>query len=281
MPAPPPDTRSHPGRVTDVRDTGDDGIVLRIALETPLPDLRAGRFFMVRRQDDLSPAIPRPFSTYKQLPNGELEFLIKVMGRGTQALASCLPGTEVLAVGPLGNGWPTLDGDGAPWVMVGGGIGSVPFYMGIAQALAGMDGATPADPSNITFIYGGRTKGFLYDIGHFEALGVNVIGATDDGTFGFHGNVVQALEAEWASGRLPEKVRLLTCGPDPMMEAVVHVAKERGLECHVSLETMMGCGVGICNGCAVPTEPDGPLGSWPMAKCCVDGPVFPATSIRM
>lgn len=281
MPAPPPDARSLPARVTDVRDTGDDGIVLRIAFETPFPSLRAGRFFMVRRQDRLSPAIPRPFSVYRQLDSGELEFLIKVMGPGTQALAACTPGTEVLAVGPLGNGWPTLDGDGPPWVMIGGGIGSVPFYMGIQQALAGMDGATRARPENLTFIYGGRTAGFLYDIERFEALGVRVIGATDDGSSGFHGNVVQALEAEWAAGRLPETVRLLTCGPDPMMEAVVAVANARGLDCHVSLETMMGCGVGICNGCAVPTNPDGPLGAWPVAKCCVEGPVFAASAIEL
>ena len=108
-----------------------------------------------------------------------------------------------------------------------------------------------------------------------------MLAATDDGSRGFHGNVVQHLEAEWEAGRIPEKVRLLACGPEPMMAAVARTAERRGLECWVSLETLMGCGVGICNGCAVETKPDGPMGDWPIAKCCVEGPVFPALAIHV
>jgi hypothetical protein len=43
----------------------------------------------------------------------------------------------------------------------------------------------------------------------------------------------------------------------------------------------MGCGVGICNGCVVPTRPDGPMGAWPNAKCCVEGPVFSIEAITV
>ena len=85
----------------------------------------------------------------------------------------------------------------------------------------------------------------------------------------------------WAAQELPETVRLLACGPDAMMQAVAQVARDRDLDCWLSLETYMGCGVGICNGCAVMTEPEGELGDWPVAKCCVDGPVFPARAIRL
>ena len=214
-----------------------------------------------------------------QHDDGDLEFLIKIMGRGTRALAESLPGTELLAVGPLGFGWPTLDGDGPPWVMVGGGIGSVPFYMGIEQALAGMDGARPVDSDSITYVYGGRHAGFLYDLEEFEKLGVRVLATTDDGSAGFQGNVVQCLEDQWSRGLLPERVRLLACGPEPMMEAVAHLAEARGLDCWLSFETLMGCGVGICNGCAVMTSADGSMSSWPVAKCCVDGPVFNARDV--
>jgi dihydroorotate dehydrogenase electron transfer subunit len=279
MPAPPPDARSVRAEVVSVRSTGDDGVVLRIRPEAAPAPLRAARFFMLRRTDALSPAIPRPFSVYRQYDSGDLEFLIKVMGRGTRALAESRPGTELLAVGPLGLGWPTLDGDGPPWAMVGGGIGSVPFYMGIEQALAGMDGATPVARDAVTFVYGGRHAGFLYDLEEFVELGVRVLAATDDGSAGFHGNVVQCLEDRWASGELPEKVRLLACGPEPMMAAVARTAEERGLDCWLSFETLMGCGVGICNGCAVMTSADGALADWPVAKCCVDGPVFHAHDV--
>ena len=80
---------------------------------------------------------------------------------------------------------------------------------------------------------------------------------------------------------MPQDVRLLCCGPEPLMEAVERLGHERGLATWVSLETLMGCGVGICNGCPVPTRPDGPMGAWPNAKCCVEGPVFSTEAIAL
>ncbi len=289
MPAPPTDCRVRRGEVLAVRPSGEDGVVLalRPSPVDPLvnppenPPVRAGRFFMLRREDALSPAIPRPFSVYREREGGVLEFLIKVVGPGTRALSTSAVGTRVLTVGPLGAGWPTLDGDGAPWVMIGGGIGSAPFYMAIQQALQGMHGAGAVPASHLTFLYGGRRAGFLYDLDEFTELGVRVLAATDDGSLGFHGNVVECLEQQWERGDLPDQVRILTCGPEPMMRAVARVAADRGLRCWLSLETLMGCGVGICNGCAVETVEGGALGKWPVAKCCVDGPVFAASDIRI
>lgn len=273
MPAPPADARSHLGRATAVEPCGDDGVILRLELDEPLPPLRAARFFMLRREDRLSPAIPRPFSLYRQTGR-ELEFLIKVMGAGTSALARSTVGTPLRVIGPLGNGWPTLDGDGPPWVMLAGGIGSAPFYMAIHQALAGMDGARPARREQVTMLYGAARAGLLYDLKRFESLGVSVATCTDDGSHGMRGNVVQLLEEKWRRGELPRDVRLLACGPERMLEAVERLAATHALACWLSLETVMGCGVGICNGCPVQTRADGPLAAWPNAKCCVEGPVF-------
>ena len=109
MPAPPPDAGSQRATVREVRPSGSDGVVLTLDLEQPFERLRAGRFFMLRRDDALSPAIPRPFSVFRQREDGGLEFLIKVMGAGTRALADCRPGDRLVAVGPLGNGWPVLE----------------------------------------------------------------------------------------------------------------------------------------------------------------------------
>lgn len=259
---------------------GDDGVLLTLRLEEPLPPLRASRFFMLRREDGLSPAIPRPFSIYRH-EGAELEFLIKVMGVGTRALSECTPGTLVRTVGPLGNGWPTLDGAGDPWVMLAGGVGSAPFYMGLEQALAGMDGAAPAARDQLHFLFGAATKGLLYDIDAFRALGVGVHTATMDGSDGLRGHVLQLFESLQAAGTIPERVRLLACGPEKMLEAVSDLARARDLPCWLSLETLMGCGVGICNGCPVPTDPEGPRGEWPNAKCCVEGPVFEAREILL
>jgi dihydroorotate dehydrogenase electron transfer subunit len=280
MPAPPPDARSLQGEVVRVEPCGDDGVILAVRPEMSLARIRASRFFMLKRLDGLSPLIPRPFSLYRQ-GDGVLEFLIKVMGRGTRALAASRPGERLRLVGPLGNGWPTLDGAGAPWVMLAGGVGSAPFYLGIRQALSGMDGARPVARESLFYLYGAARKGLLYDLEAFLELGVRTQVATDDGSAGFRGNVVQLLEELWRKEALPERVRLLACGPDRMLEAVETLARERGLECWLSLETLMGCGVGICNGCPVATRPDGPLGAWPNAKCCVEGPVFKTDAITL
>ncbi len=280
MPAPPADARSLVATCTAVTDCGADGVILRVEPPAPFPPLRAARFFMLRRLDELSPAIPRPFSLYRQVGE-ELEFLIKVMGRGTRALAATRPGEALRLIGPLGNGWPTIRPDGRATVMLGGGIGSAPFYELIRQALAGMDGEDPVPADAMTFFYGGASEGYLYDFAAFEELGVRVVACTDDGSRGFQGNVLQALRHEWEAGRVPRDARLLACGPEPMLEATAHLAAEAGNECLLSLESLMGCGVGICNGCPVATRPDGPLGEWTNAKCCVEGPVFDARAIDL
>ncbi len=271
------------GRALSVTPCGDDGVILRVTTDEPVAPLRAARFFMLRREDRLSPAIPRPFSVYRQ-KGRELEFLIKVMGPGTAALAACTNGTPLRIVGPLGNGWPAIHGgDGArlPWVMLAGGIGSAPFYMAIEQALRGMDGKSPARRDDIAYLYGAARKGLLYDLAAFESLGVRVATCTDDGSQGMRGNVLELLEHMQSKGELPKSVRLLACGPERMLEAVEAFARKKKLDCWLSLETVMGCGVGICNGCPVPTRAEGPLGKWPNAKCCVEGPVFSVDAVSL
>lgn len=268
-------------RVLSLRSVGEDAVVLRLALPEPPPRLRAGRFFMLRRLDCLRPAIPRPFSVYRQLEDGSLEFLIKLVGEGTRSLAAAELGAPIRALGPLGQGWPSLDPGGPPWVLLAGGIGSAPFYMAIEQARAMRSPSGGDSARGITLIYGAARAAMLYELERFEGLGPSVLAATDDGSRGFHGNILELLEAEWAAGRLPQSVRLCACGPEPMMAAVARTAEERGLDCWLSLETLMGCGVGICNGCAVLTRPDGPAADWPLRKCCVDGPVFAASAIRL
>ncbi len=280
MPAPPADARSLRAEVRGLEPCGDDGVVLAMETEHELPPVRASRFFMLRRTDSLSPLIPRPFSLYRQ-DGARLEFLIKVMGRGTRALAASRAGDPVTLIGPLGNGWPTLDADGPPWVMLAGGVGSAPFYLGIEQALAGMDGKAPVPRERIAYLYGAARRGLLYDLERFRRLGVPVFTATDDGSEGLRGNVLQLFEHLVQEGRIPARVRLLACGPDPLLRAVSELALARDLPCWLSLETLMGCGVGICNGCPVATRPEGRLGSWPNAKCCVEGPVFEARAIRL
>lgn len=281
MPAPPPDARTCLATTITVARCGDDGVVLRVRPDEPFPRVRASRFFMLRRDDGSMPLVPRPFSIYRQ-HGDELEFLIKVMGQGTRALAALRAGDRLRVTGPLGNGWPALAPvANEPWVMLAGGIGSAPFFMGIEQALAGMDGKAPCRPADLALLYGAARKGLLYDLDAFRQLGVRTWTATDDGSDGFRGNVLGLLESLQQRGELPQAVRLLACGPERMLEAVERFALARGLSCWLSLESLMGCGVGICNACPVPTRKDGPLAAWSNAKCCVEGPVFSTCEIAL
>lgn len=274
MPAPPPDATSQLATVTSVVPCGSDGVLLTVETGEAFPRLDAARFFMLRCEDGTSPLIPRPFSLFRQR-GARLEFLIKVMGAGTRALAGAAIGSEVRLIGPLGHGFPEPD-DEQPLVMLAGGIGSAPFFMEIEDRLAA---GVPAD--RMTLVYGAATEGLLYDLEAFERLGVRVLACTDDGSRGFHGNVVGCLEAEWEAGRVPRAVRLFACGPEPMLEAVERLGRSHDLSTWLSLESYMGCGVGICNGCVVPTRAEGPMGAWPNAKCCVEGPVFSTEAITL
>lgn len=274
MAAPPPDATSQLAQVTAIEPCGSDAVLLRVTPRKPFTPLNAGRFFMLRRADGVGPLIPRPFSLFKQ-EGDTIEFLIKVIGDGTRALAGCPIGADLTLIGPLGNGWPEVAPDPLT-VMLAGGIGSAPFYQFIEERLA-----SGVAPESLLMIYGAATAGFLYDLEAFEALGVRVLSTTDDGTHGFQGNVLQCLEAEWQAGRVPTQVQMLACGPEPMLRAVARLAEAKDLQAWLSLESYMGCGVGICNGCVVPTRKDGPNGSWPNVKCCVEGPVFAREAIEI
>ncbi len=151
---------------------------------------------MLRREDRLSPAIPRPFSLYDQAGD-ELVFLIKLLGRGTRALGDMQPGARLRLIGPLGNGWPTFT-PAQPLVMLAGGIGSVPFLVGIADALR--EGVAAED---MTMIYGAATAAQLFEFERFAALGVRVLAATDDGSRGFAGHALECLAVEQEEGRIP------------------------------------------------------------------------------
>jgi dihydroorotate dehydrogenase electron transfer subunit len=280
MSSPPPDARITRARIRRREACGEDAVILTLHPDEPVPFVRAGSFFMLRRDDRFSPLIPRPLSIYRQ-GAGDLEFLVKVVGRGTRALALADIGQKMVLTGPLGNGWPTLDGSGLPWVLLAGGVGSASFFTAIEQALVGMDGAEPVPPDRLALLFGAAREGLLYDLERFRELGVPVHGATDDGSAGFHGNVLELLGDLVGSGALPERFRILACGPDPMLAAVEAYARERELDAWLSLETLMGCGVGICNACIVPTRSEGPMGDWPHAKCCVEGPVFGIDSITL
>ncbi len=245
-----------------------------------------GQFVMLRLPDRTDPLLARPLAVYDVAagPDGlprSVDFIYAVHGRFTKALAGLPAGEELVAWGPLGNGFdpPPVD----HLLLVAGGIGQTAL-LSLAKERAGRAcyGTPPRQrplAKRITFCWGGRTADVFGDVGDFHNAGCDVHLATLDGSMGTRGTVVDLLDALAAKSVIDPtgSLRVATCGPDAMMAAVASWTADRGIGCDVSLETPMACGVGICFTCVAPVRDAS--GSWDYRRTCVEGPVFNATSI--
>ncbi len=228
-----------------------------------LPPPGPGQFYMLRGESwDVDPLLARPFSIarIRRVPGGlRLEFLLKVVGRGTHLLASMRPGDVVLSLGPLGR--PFEPPPGPAW-MVAGGIGIAPFPA-VAEAFRAHD---------LELFLGARNAAEVPGTTDFEGLLAGPVHlATDDGTAGHHGTVVDLLREAFEAGRRPTQV--LACGPDPMLHATARVCADAGVHCIVSMEAPMACGVGTCRGCVLRAADGSNF------TLCVDGPVVAAQTL--
>ena len=235
---------------------------------------RPGQFVMIKTSGGQDPLLRRPFSIFEILrdrdgrPSG-ISIFNKCIGAGTTLLSRVEPGTHVPVLGPLGRPFEPIDPPAEAW-MVAGGVGLAPFIT-FASALASRQTKT-------TLFYGARRAEELYCVELFEALGVSTVLATEDGSRGVHGRVTVPLHAALAARPLGNPVKLFVCGPTPMMRACAELAASHGRACDVSLEQVMGCGLGGCYSCVVLAR-DGGSGKPHHTRTCVDGPVFDATRI--
>jgi dihydroorotate dehydrogenase electron transfer subunit len=231
-------------------------------------EIEAGQFAMLRARGFEEPLLRRAMAIYRIDGPQQLSFLYKVLGRGTQALARVGVGQEVEALLPLGNGW--LAG-GLPQkaIVVCGGIGSASAFL-LCQELARAG-------SQAIIFFGAASRDVAIGCGleDFRALGLPMHITTDDGSLGEPGLVTAALERHLSRENVAGAV-IYACGPWAMMRRVSEIAEIEGLRCLVSIETPMGCGFGVCVGCAVAVKD--PHESY--RRACVDGPIFPAQVIR-
>jgi dihydroorotate dehydrogenase electron transfer subunit len=245
------------------------------------PDLaraiRPGQFLMIRPGGTSDPLLGRPFALYDTVLDGEgqpagVDVVYLVVGKVTGLLAKLRTGDRVEAWGPLGNGFPDLGGAGHV-ALVAGGIGQTPFLAHVRELLGGRGyGGRPARQlvQRVSLYYGVRTADLAAGVADFTAAGAEVHLASDDGSLGFHGFVTQFLE------RHEPPDHLVGCGPEPMMMALAALARRWGKPCHLSLETPMACGVGICFSCVTQVRTDS---GWDYRRVCIEGPVFDATCL--
>ncbi len=154
-------------------------------------------------------------------------------------------GQRVQCLGPLGRAFTLPDPTTEVW-MVAGGVGLAPFWT-VAETLA-RRGVT------LTLFYGGRRDADLFYLDYFERLGVTLVLCTEDGSRGERGRVTIPLERALAARPAGADVLLHACGPEPMLAAVARLAARYGCRCEVSVERVMGCGLGGCYSCVVPVK---------------------------
>jgi dihydroorotate dehydrogenase electron transfer subunit len=235
---------------------------------------RPGQFVMIKTSGGQDPLLRRPFSIFEILrddggrPSG-VSIFNKRVGAGTALLSRAEPGTRLPVLGPLGKPFEPIDPPAEAW-MIAGGVGLAPFVT-LAAALAERTTKT-------TLFYGARRAEELYCVDLFEALGVTIVLATEDGSIGARGRITAPLQAALASRPLGNPVKLFVCGPTPMMRACAQLASAHGRACDVSLEQVMGCGLGGCYSCVVLARGMG--GGEPHhTRTCIDGPVFDANRV--
>jgi dihydroorotate dehydrogenase electron transfer subunit len=250
----------------------DDYSVIALSAPAIAACARPGQFVMVKPSRGSDPLLRRPFSIFEVLRDSSgaatgVSLLNKRAGVGTQLLYDAEIGTHIACLGPLGRPFEPVDPPSEAW-MVAGGVGLAPFVT-LAEALVARGTCT-------TLFYGARRASELYYVELFERLGVRVVLTTEDGTRGEKGFVTAPLDAALAALALDQEVKLYVCGPTPMMRAVAALAARRNRACDVSLEQVMGCGLGGCYSCVVLTRD---LGAPHFVRSCIEGPVFDASRI--
>jgi dihydroorotate dehydrogenase electron transfer subunit len=263
---------SGPVQVLENVKLARDTFRIRLAAPEIARRIVPGQFVMLRSAHTTDPLLGRPFALYDTVLDASahpvgIDVVYLVVGKLTRLLADRRPGDALEIWGPLGNGFPDLNGVDQVG-LVAGGIGQTPF-LAYTRQLLGTRGYGTKPPTRsaqrVSLYYGVRTAALAAGVNDFESGGAAVHLASDDGSLGFKGFVTQLLEQH------EPPAHLVGCGPEPMMKAVAELARKWGKPCHLSLETPMACGVGICFSCVTRVRtPDG----WDYRRVCVEGPVF-------
>ncbi|MEI8187100.1 MAG: dihydroorotate dehydrogenase electron transfer subunit [Chlorobiaceae bacterium] len=221
---------------------------------------KPGNFVNIKVNATTHPLLRRPFSIHNVQGNF-IEIMVKSIGFGTTLFCDSAEGSTMMVLGPLGNCFNITSPDFNTAVLVSGGIGTAPMLF-LERALA-------AQGKKVINLIGGRTKEDLLSHGLS-----NCLFATDDGSVGFQGTVIDLLRRELPGIAKDGTVKLFACGPNPMLKVMAKFSNEYHIACDVSLESVMGCGIGICYGCSV--EINTPDGGVRTILLCREGPVIDA-----
>jgi dihydroorotate dehydrogenase electron transfer subunit len=219
-----------------------------------------GQFAMLKADDGYDPFLRRPYSIFG-CSEGSMDFLVKIVGAGSECIALKPEGSELTLLAPLGKGFSLAEK--GQHIIVAGGMGIAPLWF-LASTM---------QHRNVAFslIFGEQTHSQL---GHMvDARFENARLVTDDGSYGSRGLATETLSS-LMDEHAEEEITVYGCGPGAMLERLADIVKEKGVRAYISLETRMACGLGVCLGCSVKKN-DGSG----YITVCRDGPVFNAEEV--
>ena len=245
--------------------------IWKMKIEAPLivKDYRgAGQFIQILVESSWNNPLRRPMSI-ASVHNNEVSIIYKIFGEMTRILSKKLPGEKLDILGPLGNTF-IFDDDSSVPVMVGGGVGLAPILNMHKEYLS--------QNNNAILIIGARNA----DEHFFEHDPDNDIYlSTDDGSAGIKGTVINAMEK---SIDRRKNIEIFACGPEPMLKAVKQYALDKKIPTKVSVESYMGCGIGICQGCVIERFNENQSDHSYHEKyslVCIDGPVYKSKEVNI
>jgi len=254
--------------VGNTRLSADYNVIVLAAPEIAAAT-KPGQFVMVKSRHGSDPLLRRPFSVFEIIRSGKavegLSLLSKRVGVTTRMLFDAVAGDTISCLGPLGRPFEPVDPPAQAW-LVAGGVGLAPFAT-LTEALGERGTST-------TLFYGARSGRELFYLDWFTSRGVRVVLTTEDGSLGERGRVTAPLDRAL---RGAGDVMIYACGPEPMLAAVSRVAGAHGTPAQVSVERVMGCGMGGCYSCVIPVRQPG--NGQHYVRSCLAGPVFTAADV--
>lgn len=240
-----------------------------VKAETIVKNAKPGHFVEIRVTNQTEPFLRRPISIYSlNKENGILEFIFQVKGKGTEILSQRKEGENIDIMGPLGFGTFKIE-NYKNIAIIGGGIGIFPLYELAKQA-------TEAEKLVNTYL-GFRNKEYVTLEEEFKKVSNNLTITTDDGTYKEKGFAIDFLKQDLEKQKID---CIYACGPLPMLKAVQQLSLEKGIDCQISLEQRMACGIGACLGCAV-KKAQSPQDAPEYYHVCKGGPVFQARDVEI
>jgi dihydroorotate dehydrogenase electron transfer subunit len=264
------------GKVVSNRKIGEGYYLLTTEITTKNKErLVPGQFAMIGTAPKGGVLLRRPYSVFDFQRVGKktlVKFFYKVIGKGTRLLGDSTSGSYLSMLFPLGRGFEMGKIKGKTLCIVTGGIGVAPFYLLLKEALK-------YKPRKLYVFYGARTKDELFFLSFFRRYSDRIFISTDDGTKGYKGFITDLmrdkLKDKSVFGAAHDTLLIFSCGPRIMMKKVAQLAESKNIECHVSMEEIMGCGLGACLSCVVQSR----KGDDDYLTVCKDGPVFNSEQI--